>query len=116
MFQWAEKLFTGYSSADLQAESDKLDSDLAAQNEAAHERGAVSDDVYRETQDNIAAGSINAEAEISGAFDEGLKEGVDNVRGTIGDIVTAPLKLIDWRVWIVGAIALFFYMGGARYL
>jgi hypothetical protein len=116
MFSWVEKLFTGYSSEELQAESDRADRALAEQNQKAYERGAIDLPTYQETQDNIARGQINASAEIGGAFNEGLKEGVDSVRVTIGDVVTSPFKLIDWRLYLVGALVLFFYMGGAEFL
>jgi hypothetical protein len=116
MWNWAAKLFTGEDPAELQAESDRLDAQLSEQNREAHERGAINDATYAETNENIARGKLNVDEEITGAFNEGLQEGVDNVRGTIGDIVTAPLKLIDWRLYIIAGIALFLYMGGAKYL
>lgn len=112
MFGWAEKLFYGESSADLQAESDELDRKLAEQNQKALERGAITPEVFQQTQDNIAAGRIDAQGEINQAFDEGWDEGKANIRQTVGDVVTSPLGLISWKIWILGGLALLVYMGG----
>lgn len=112
MWGWAEKLFTGYSSEELQTESDALDDKLAKVNQDALDRGAITPEIYAQTSANISAGRIDAEGEISDAFAEGWQEGIANERKFIGDAVTFPLKFIDWRIWVLGALVLLVYMGG----
>ena len=50
----------------------------------------------------------------------GLKEGADNITGAVkGTLNTAGglvWNSIPWWVWIVGAAALFFWMGGGALL
>lgn len=116
MFGWIEKLTLGYSTAELQAESDKADASLRKINEDAHDRGAISDAVYAQTQENIANGQIDAAGAIGGAFKEGIAEGIDNERGLIGSTISFPFKFIPWQAWILGGALLFFYMGGAVWL
>jgi hypothetical protein len=115
MFGFLEKALFGYSSADLQAESDSLDAQLAAQNDAALARGAIDQPTHDQTSANISASNVDAAAQIDGAFKEGLAEGIDNTENAIRTGVAAPFKftwaIIPWQLLVAGGVALFVYMG-----
>lgn len=53
-------------------------------------------------------------------FREGLAEGAGNVagaiRGTLSGTINGIFSAIPWQVWILGAVVLFFYAGGAIWL
>jgi hypothetical protein len=116
MWGWAEKLFTGVDLEAEQKRSDDLDKQLLEQNQKALERGVYTEQQFEESNGRIEAGAVDVDKEVGAAFAEGLNDGVNNVRNTIGDVATSPFQLISWKLWIVGAIALFFYMGGAGML
>ena len=98
MFGWAEKLFTGVDLDAEQQRSDELDQKLLEQNQKALDRGVYSQQQFEESNGRILAGHQDVKAEVGEAFQEGLKEGVDNVRNTIGDVVTSPFQLISWKL------------------
>jgi hypothetical protein len=124
----AKNLFTDwwYNTDELQAESDRLDAERAAQNAATASRiatnqGQAASDLWQRHVDvNTARGTLNASAEVGDAFNEGLSEGYDNVTGGIRAAVNFPLKFIwdalPWWVWVGGAGALFWYLGGAVWI
>lgn len=113
---WFQKTLYGVDLDAEQARSDDLDQKLREQNQKALARGAIDQKTYEITAAHVDAQAQNVEAEVDQAFDEGWNEGTANIRNGIADVVTSPLKLISWKLWVIGGIALFFYMGGAVFL
>lgn len=62
----------------------------------------------------------NPETSVTGGFVEGAKEGLAAeqkfVKSSLTNVTGGILGFIPWWVWIVGGIALFFYMGGGKML
>lgn len=56
--------------------------------------------------------TATAEKQISEDFRAGLKEGAGNVRGFVGGAIGGIFSLIPWQVWLLGAVALFIWLGG----
>jgi hypothetical protein len=127
-----DKLFTGYSSSELQAQSDALDAQMAAKNQELADAGYITQDQVAAAQANMVAGNISTgasdvAASMDAGFVEGAQQGLNNVLDAPGKVVGAVgdaagqlgwgiLKNIPWWVWIGGAIALFIWMGGGELL
>lgn len=110
---WFNKILFGSDPAEDEAISDKADADLRALNaKSGH------DEAWQmQAEANIRAGVIDdAEGQVGDAFKEGFNDGVNNIKGFVGDAVSFPFRLIPWQVWALGAVALFFWMGGASLL
>lgn len=94
-----DKLF---GADELQADSDRLDAALRAQN--ALDAAKYGPQWLDETERNIETGRINASEEIAAGWEEGWSEGADNVRGFVGStvesVVGTTFKLLPWYVWL----------------
>lgn len=104
--------FTGEDTEETQRSIDDANAKLAELNRKKLEQGKWDQATYDDAQRRLARDQINVEAEVNAAFKEGLDEGVDNVRGTIGDILAFPFRLIPPIGWILILGAAFFYFGG----
>lgn len=104
--------FTGVDSEETQRQMDETDAKLAELNRKKLEDGKWTQATYDEAQRNLARGQVNVEAEVNAAFKEGFNEGVDDVRGTFGDILAFPFRLIPPIGWVLILGAAFFYFGG----
>lgn len=114
-------IFTGGIDLDEeQRRSDALDAAKAVQDDRARARGLWTPEQSAGVEQRAAASVLDVDAEVSAEFNAGLSEGVDNVRKTIGGAINTtvftPLKLIPWQLWIIGAVVLFFYLGGGVWL
>lgn len=112
--------FTGSDTEADQAAMDRADAWNAARNKQLHDEGKMSDANYEIAVQHINEGHIDVEAEVNGAFKEGLDEGYDNVTGAIKTTLAAPFKFafasIPWHFYLVGGLVLFWYMGGAVFI
>lgn len=99
-----------FGAGDEQARSDELDRQRATLNLKQREKRG--EEWYQETLANDAKAQLNVDNEINTAFDEGLQEGVDNVRGGLGSILSLPFRLIPPIGWVIIIVSLFFYFGG----
>lgn len=105
--------FTGIDSEEEQAriaETARKDAELQ---EARLQAGKITPAVYQRNMERIEADKgVNVAQEVNEAFAEGFQEGVGNVRGTIGDILAFPFRLIPPIGWVIIIGVLFFYFGG----
>lgn len=105
-----------------QERGDDLDAKLAEINARDYGPGGkyYTPHIYSQSQRNLETSRTgNIDAEIQEAFGEGVDEGAANIRGTIGGTVNASAKLfkiIPWQVWVIGAVALFLWLGGGAYV
>lgn len=122
---------SGYD-AEAQAKGDAADAANQALNQKLLEQGLLTQQQYDQTvqdfqQGNAATGTDNPQQAIADQFNEGLKEGAQNVLSAPGKVVGAVgegagtllwgiLKNIPWWAWLVGAAALFVWMGGLELL
>jgi hypothetical protein len=134
-----ESWWTGYSASALQSEGSQLDAQLAALNEEAHTKGTIDEATYQKTVEHLAtqiAATQGIPADINSGYVEGalagykadlaVLEGIPKYAGRItGDVLGAVLSgtgsglgaifgSVPWWVWIGGALALFFYLGGGK--
>jgi len=134
-----ESWFLGYSPAQLQSQGAQLDAQLAAMNEQARAKGTIDDATYNKTVEHLAAqirATHDIPADINAGYVEGVLagyrndlavlEGIPKYAGKItGDVLGAVLSgtgsglgsilgAIPWWVWLGGALALFFYLGGGK--
>lgn len=116
--------------APSQAENDALDRKIAEQNQIAIDKGKWDAYEYGIVQDNYS-NMLNQGYDLAGqtedAFYEGLEEGYNNVLSAPGKavgwtadglwkLISGILKNIPIWLWLVAAIALFFWMGGLALL
>jgi hypothetical protein len=120
LFNWIETQFTGIDAEDEQRRNDESDATIARQNQELRDRGTWTEQQYNDAETHRAATSLDVASEVNSAFVEGLHDGADNIRrgigGTINGIVGNAFRLIPWQVWVIGALALFFYIGGPRFV
>ena len=59
--------------------------------------------------------ALNPDAEIGQAFLDGLKDGRDGIRKTLGQIINEFLKntlgLVPWQLWVAGIVVALWYLG-----
>ena len=106
--------------ADNAARAAEADATRARLNAEKFERGEWNAQQYQAVQANWAASQFSPNDQMYEAAYDGLKEGADNITGAVkGPLNTAGglvWNSIPWWVWIVGAAALFFWMGGGALL
>lgn len=101
-----------------------LDRENVAAGEAAANKVAILNAAENYGPAYDAAVALNAsrsqigdvDTEINNATSEGFNDGVRNVRGTIGNVVSVPFRIIPWQLYVIGAVFLFLYMGGGTKL
>jgi len=103
-----------------QGRSDELDRRRAELEQERARRGLITQEQADANANKIYNERLDVETELADSFQEGLKEGYDNVTGGISSTIKSPFKFI-WDavpgfVWILAAFALFVYMGGGVYL
>jgi hypothetical protein len=99
---------------------DETDAKLAALNQEKLESGSWSKDQYDQAQAHLEASKLDATQLVTDAFYEGAGEGYDNMTGAAKEVLKSPFRLawdiIPWQLWLLAAVALFFWMGGAALL
>lgn len=114
---WPSWLVGGVDISAEQQRSNELDAQLAALNQKALADGTYNQSTFDQAEFNRQRGQVaDVNAEVSTAFGQGIQDGANNIRGAVGSAVSFPFKLIPWQLWAVGAVALFFYMGGGLWL
>jgi len=127
-----DKLFLGVDLNAEQARSDSLDAQIMAANQKLADAGYVNQAYVDLAAQDIAAGDAttgtdNVLASVNAEAAAGAKEGLNNVLTAPGKVVGAVgsgastllwgiVKNIPWWIWIVGAGALFVWMGGLALL
>jgi hypothetical protein len=127
-----DKLFLGVSLDEEAKRSADLDAQINAANQQLEDRGYVAPGYAAAAAADLAAGNATTGAgnpveAVDADFQAGLKEGVNNVLDAPGKVVGAVsdatgqlgwgiLKNIPLWLWVVGAIALFVYLGGLSLL
>jgi hypothetical protein len=99
----------------------ELDAKLRALNQTKVDNGSWTTGQRDAADANlIEQGATTYEQQINTAFDQGLAEGWANVTGGIKATLAAPFKFtfasIPWQLWLVGALVLLYYAGGAQRL
>lgn len=124
---WLSSLF-GVDQANAAA-ADAATAQLQALNQKQLQEGVMSQSNYDQAQKDIATQDSNAnnDAAIGDAFVQGAQEGLNaelalpgKVVGAVGSgagsLLGGILKNIPWWAWLVGAGALFVWMGGLELL
>ena len=104
---------------DLEAEqqrSDQADAALAELTKKKLEAGKVTPENYAKTMSNIDAGRVDVASSVNAEFLAGLAETPDRIRAGLGAAVGSILGSIPLRLWLIGGIVLFFYLGGGQLL
>lgn len=108
---WA--LITGEDLEEAKRQSDAADAWNLARNKELLDEGKLSAENYKISEQQINSSRLEDPGTAVGiAFQEGLDEGVDNVRGGLGSIIAFPFRLIPPIAWVLLAVGLFFYFGG----
>lgn len=103
----------------LQAEQDQIRAREAELDARAKERYGEtwSQTVERHRAEEYAQ---SYSAQVGEAFLEGAAEGaqaqIDAVQGVANKVTSFSLRLIPWQVYLVAAVALFWWLGGGVYL
>ena len=109
-----ESIFLGIDPDEEQRRQDELDAALREQNQLDREK--YGEKWYAQADAHVTAGAINVSKEIDDAFGEGWQDGINGIRNTAGAIIGTPFKLVPANAYVLGAIALFFWAGGAKFL
>jgi len=114
---WYQKVLYGVDLDEEQAKQNELDAQLKIMNDKALADGKWDNDTYQLAEQHRVDSQINdVQGEVDKAFNSGLQDGIDNIRGGIGKTINFPFRLIPWQVYVIAGIALFFWMGGAALL
>jgi len=103
-----------------QERSDELDRRRIELERRRAERGLISEQQAADNIARIEGQRLDVEGEVGAAFNEGLKEGYDNVTGGISSTLKAPFKFVwdsvPFVVWLALAAGIFVWMGGLSLL
>lgn len=99
-----------------QARSDALDQALREENQRDLASGAIDRAAFDLSNEQINGGYIDVNKEVGDAFTEGFNDGVKNISDTAGSAISLPFRLIPWQGYVIAAVVLFLYMGGASTL
>jgi hypothetical protein len=117
---WLSKLFVGEDLDQLQKDLDNQDQQLAALNQDRLNSGAYSDAVYAEAEAHRLGGKLDVTGEVSQAFNESIQDSVSGAAGVVKGVIKTPFdflfKALPWEIWLIAAVAIFFYLGGGIYL
>lgn len=113
---WADIFAPG-----AEAEGARLDAALDAQNKRLLDKGLISTADYQSRAERLnQTSATHYDEQIAESFQDGAKEGYQNVTGAIKDTLKAPFQFawdsIPWIVWLVLALALFWWLGGLVWL
>ena len=117
---WLPDWLTGFDRANYNAglAADEKNRQLT---EDLHNKGVIDDKDYKAAIDSYdAAAAYSPDAAISEDFNKGLDEGAANIRGAVGgtvnSLISTPLKLIPWQLWVLGGLYAAFRLGAFRSL
>jgi hypothetical protein len=117
---WLQKLFYGVDPSQDQADMDAADAKLRKLNADKLASGDWTQEQFDNSEGNIARSHINAQAEVSKAFDDEVDARAKSFRDFFASVIAFPLKnlpkVIPWQVWVVAGVAVFVYMGGWKKL
>jgi hypothetical protein len=132
LWNWIVTQTTGVDPSAEQARSDAADAANATIDQQLVDQGTWTQAQYDQAQADTAAGNLSTgDNNVIGAIDqagtEGLQQGLNNVLNAPGAVVGAVgggasqllwgiIKSIPWWVWLVGAGAIFVWMGGLELL
>ena len=121
--------------AALQSQSDSLDAQLNALNQADYSPGgsiynsiaavngtAAADAALKQVQDNAASSAANGTVkdQLQTAGKEGAAQGLNSLAAGIQNFTSGLLstltKLVPWQAWLALAIGAFLYFGGLKWL
>jgi hypothetical protein len=106
--------------ADNAARAAEADAIRARLNQEKFERGEWDAAQYQAVQANWAASQFDPDQQTYEAAYEGLKEGAENIQGTVKGSLNAAGGFVwgslPWWVLPLAAVALFLYMGGGQML
>ena len=109
-------LGTGQTEAQLQAENDRLQQATTDLNKRELAIGKINADQYNELETANVNGSIDVNQQVTQAAQDGALEGIKSlpskVRSVVGGALDWSLAWIPWEVWVILAIALFFWLDG----
>lgn len=103
------------------ARADELSERNRQLNQRKLEKGQVTEEwVARQQEAFDSTGSATYNAEVIAAAAEGATEGLvslpGKVRGALSGVAGWGLAFVPWWAWLVGAGAVFYYLGGFVYL
>ena len=118
---WFSKLVFGVDLDEAKAQGDAADAGHAALNQEKLEKGTWTQQQFDEASVRLAAGAMgDPNQQVADEFKAGVSEGIDNLANTTNAVIAAPFKFawkaIPWQIYVVAAVALFFWMGGAALL
>jgi hypothetical protein len=106
--------------AENAARAEQADATLARLNREKFDSGDWSAEQYQAVETRRLAAVFNPDQEIQQSFEAGWNEGLANEKALIKDTINGVGGFvwgsIPWWVYIVGAVALFLWMGGATLL
>lgn len=116
-----DRIVYGVDLDEEQRRGNELDARLEALNRQALETGRWNADQYRRAEENRTAGLTgDVRQDVRSAAAEGAVEGIRAIPGAIKETLRAPFvfaqAILPWQLWVVGAVALFIYLGGGVYL
>jgi hypothetical protein len=127
MSLWS-KIFLGTDLDEEQAKQNELDSQLAALNQDALNRGVWDQKTYDQAQANLEAGRVDVSQQVGEAAMEGAREGMNAeialvtqgipnaVNSTLSAGVGVIFKSIPISLWLLAGVGLFIWMGGLLWL
>lgn len=120
------------ANAGQQEQGAALDAQLAAINNNTYAPGGTTYNSIKATQGQAAADAAWAKvqadqsnqeqqtasdnADVTAAAQAGAQQGLDNVKGGINHFFESFFGLIPMSVWLIGAVALFWWLGGFVWL
>jgi hypothetical protein len=114
---WFQKVLLGVDLDEEQARNNEYDAQLKALNDQSLQNGEWTKAQYDKAEaDRKASNNPDITGDVQKTFNDQLDKDVSGFRNAVGSTVAFPLRLIPWQVWAIGAIALFFYMGGGAWL
>ena len=115
---WLSKLFLGVDLDEEQQRANEQDAALAQLNRDALANGTYDQKTFDQAEANRLRGATpDIGGDVAHSFWQGFQEGAAKEKRFLGSAISFPfVKLIPWQLYLIGAIALFFYLGGAVYL
>lgn len=117
LYNWLRTQVIGTDLDAEQQRNDTLNAQQAAENQRSLDAGIYDSRTFAIAEaQRLSSDHPDVTGEVADAFNASIQSTVSGAAGAVNGTLKLPFqflfKALPWQVWVLGAVLLFFYLGG----